>query len=368
MNNIRLTVLFCLFTSTNVACTPLRGNFVQYPEEEEKQLVSSAVTPKQAPLPRWAIVPPLSPGDRLLIDIEDGTGFSGRYEIGMDGALRLPQLPPLLLAGLSTEGAKREITKALVAANLFRANRIRVSVLVHEWSQAQVYVSGAVFNPGMVTINALSSEQRELKNNVLAGDYPAERMLSTALRAAGGVHPGAAVERIVVTRANKSVIVNYSGLLAGLPIPMIPLMSGDSISVPDSGTFNRNLVKRSKITPPGIRVFLSPSDAGTLIDKDAYSLPYGSRLLNAAISAKCAGGFNNTNAARHVVLVRAHPITGATQALRRPVNKLIRNAHSDDINPHLMPHDSVVCFDSAVSNLREIARTLSAILLPFELL
>lgn len=368
MSCIRLTALFCLITFANSACTPLRGNVVQYPIEESTSLVPSVVALKQEALPRWAVVPPLSPGDRLMIDIEDGNGFSGRYEIGMDGALRLPQLPPLLVAGLSTDGAKKEITEALVNANIFRKNRIRVNVLVHEWSQAQVYVSGAVFNPGMVTINALSSEQRALKNNILAGDYPVERMLSTALRAAGGVHPGAALDRIVVTRANKSVLVNYSGLLDGHRIPMIPLMSGDSIAVPDSGTFNRNLVRRSKITPPGIRVFLSPSDAGTLIDKDAYSLPYGSRLLNAAVSAKCTGGFNNTNAARYVVLVRALPITGATQTLKRPVNKLLRNAQSDDINPHLMPHDSVVCFDSAVSNLREIAKTLSAILLPFELL
>ena len=256
----------------------------------------------------------------------------------------------------------------------FKAGRVHVSARVHEWSHAQVFVSGAVFNPGMVSINVRNSEERALKNNLSSGDHSSERMLNAALRSAGGVRPDAAIDRIQVIRENRTINVDLSRVMTGHSIPMLPLMNGDRIVVPSNDTLDPGLIKVSSITPPGIRVFLSnltvpaAGNAESAIGKEASSLPYGSRLLTAAVSANCVGGANLTNASRYVVLVRNDPFTGQEQVFQRPINKLLRNAHENEINPHMMPNDSVACYDSGVTNIRDIARATLEILAPYKLL
>jgi polysaccharide export outer membrane protein len=338
-------------------------------------VVSDAAAPVALSKPhRWAQIPPLSPGDRLQIDIEDGETFSGRYEVDMDGTLQLPHLPALQVAGEDTAHAERAISNALVAAELFKAHLIRVSVRVHEWAHAQVHVSGAVFNPGMVSVNVRSAEERALKSHLASGDFASERMLAAALRSAGGVRPDAAVGDIRLIRNGKTRLVSYAGLAQGHAVAQIPLMSGDTIVVPSSGRFDPELVVPSAITPPGIRVFLSnltvpaTGNAISAVSKDASSLPYGSRLLTAAVSANCVGGVNSTSASRHAVLVRTDPLTGREEVLDRAIHDLLQTPHQDVINPFVMPNDSIACYDSGVTNLRDLARTLYEILLPLKIL
>lgn len=325
-------------------------------------------------IPRWSENPPLSPGDRLQIHIVDGEGFNGRYELGMDGTLQLPHLPALAVAGGDARHAEAQIRTALVAADLFKPHRVRVSVRVHEWSHVQVHVSGAVFDPGMVTINVRNPEERALKDNLASGDFPSERMLAAALRAAGGIRPDAAVDQIRLIRNGRLRQLDYSGLLQGRRTLQVPLMSGDTIVVPGSGSYDAALVAPSAITPPGIRVFLSnltvpaAGNALSAISKQSSSLPYGSRLLTATFSANCVGGVNSTNAARHVLLVRTNPLSGQQETIEQPISALLQAPYRHDLNPLLMPNDSIACYDSGVTSLRDIARTLADILLPFTLL
>ncbi|MFT5176815.1 MAG: polysaccharide export outer membrane protein, partial [Gammaproteobacteria bacterium] len=245
---------------------------------------------------------------------------------------------------------------------------------VHEWSHVQVHVSGAVFAPGMVSVNGRSPEERALKANLTAGDFPSGRMLAAALREAGGIRPDAAIERIELIRNGKSVRVSYAGLMQGQAIAAVPLMSGDRVVVPSSGRIDPDLVALSAITPPGVRVFLSnltvsaDGNAAPAVSKDASSLPYGSRLLSATFSANCVGGVNATSAARYAVLVRTDPISGRQETLERPIHALLQAPHHNDLNPLLMPNDAIACYDSGVTNLRDIARTVFDLLLPLTLL
>jgi hypothetical protein len=39
-----------------------------------------------------------------------------------------------------------------------------------------------------------------------------------------------------------------------------------------------------------------------------------------------------------------------------------------NINPYLMPNDAVACYDSDITNYRDIAKTLVDLILPFKLL
>lgn len=335
---------------------------------------AEALRLKAKPVPRWAHTPLLSPGDRLQIDIVDGDSFNGRYEVDVDGALKLPYLPPLPVAGIDVAELEKHLSSTLVKAEYFKPDRIRVSARVHEWSHVQVHVSGEVFNPGRVTINARNAEERALKQHLANGDFPSERLLDAALRAAGGVRPGAAVDRIQLLRGGRRLELDLRGLLDGHTSPQVPLASGDVIHVPGSGRFDPDLLALSPITPPGIRVFLSNltlpafSNAASAAGKHATSLPYGSRLLTAAVSANCVGGIRDTNAARYVVLVRNQESPGLEQVIERPVEDLIETPWDEAINPPLQPNDSISCFDSNVTSLRDLMRTFYEILLPFSLL
>jgi hypothetical protein len=51
---------------------------------------------------------PLSPGDRLNIFIREGQGFSGLYEINLDGTLNIPYLHPLYVSGFSLRVIRRK--------------------------------------------------------------------------------------------------------------------------------------------------------------------------------------------------------------------------------------------------------------------
>ncbi|MGL6343765.1 MAG: polysaccharide biosynthesis/export family protein, partial [Waterburya sp.] len=86
------------------------------------------------------------------------------------------------------------------------------------------------------------------------------------------------------------------------------------------------------------------------------------------ISVNCAGGTEVTNAHRHAVLVRVNRLTGETTHVDRSVEDLLRDSHNDKDNPFLMPKDGVACYDSTVTNIRDIFKTLSDILNPFNLL
>lgn len=367
------------------ACTPLHlAERVRPSQPGERPAVAgrSAEIPRQVPadhdartsLPAWAVAPPLSPGDRLQVDVRDGDGFSGRYEIDVDGMLRLPYLAPLAAAGRTPAGLEHDLAEALVRQDFFRRGRVGVSIRVREWAHAQVNVQGAVFNPGLVSVNVRSPEERALKSDMASGDFPAERMLHTALRSAGGVRPDARIERVRLTRQGKTLEIDYSGLLDGNPVVQVPLMAGDTIEVQASGSFDPALVKPSVITPPGIRVFLSnltvpaTGNAASANGKDSSSLPYGTRLLTGAISANCVGGTNLTNASRHIVLVRHDPIGDQEPALSRSVNTLLAQTQDATVNPWLMPNDSISCYDSGITNLRDIARTVIEILSPASLL
>jgi polysaccharide export outer membrane protein len=342
--------------------------------KRQENLITAQIMQQSANLPRWSqLRPPLSPGDRLQVNIQNGETFSGVYEIDIDGAVNIPYLPSLHVAGYDVKEVERMIRTALVDAKQFHASRVWVSVLVQQWAAVQVHVSGAVFNSGIVTINVRDAEERTQKSTQYSGDFPLERLLPAALRSAGGVRPDAAIDKISLIRNGKPRLIDYTGIIDGVPIDPIPLMTGDTIIVPSSGTFDNDLIVPSVITTPGIRVFLSNltvparGNAISAIGKDATNLPYGSRFLAALTSSNCIGGTDSTNASRHALLVRSNPLTGKQEVVDRSINELFRNPDQSHINVFLMPNDSIGCYDSGVTNIRDIADTIVDILVPFTL-
>lgn len=353
---------------------PHTGEFVNV--NSALRAVSSRSTRATQPLQKslWAPQrPPLSPGDRLQVNVTDGDEFSGIFDLDLDGTLNLPYLPGLQAAGNSSAWVQDKIARALVTAGYFRNGLVQVSVKVQQWSPVQVNVSGAVFQPGLVTINVRKPEEKAQKSLQRTGDFPTDRLMPAALRAAGGVRPDADVTSILLVRNGIAQEVNLSGVFFGAHSDALPMMAGDRLIVPSTGQYDETLVRPTAITPPGIRIFISnltipaTDNSKSAVSGEATKIPYGTRLLTALISGNCVGGTNMTNSGRYGVLVTHNPLSGQSEVIERPIEDLLRRPEDTQLNPLMMPNDGIACYDSGVSNVRDIARTLADIVLPFRI-
>ncbi|MGB8700747.1 MAG: polysaccharide biosynthesis/export family protein [Thermosynechococcaceae cyanobacterium] len=316
---------------------------------------------------------PLSSGDRIRIDIPEGTEFSGIYEVGLDGDIQIPYLSPLTVAGLEPKQVQENVWNALVKAGLFQPTFLKVSLKVLDWGEVHVLVSGAVFSPGQVLINTRSQGDKSNPPVQISGDYPPPRFLTAAIRTAGGVTPDADIRTIRLIRNGRESIYDLSGIFTGEPVRDIPLIENDQIIVPSTGRYQNELVRPTLITTVGVKIFMSnltipaPSNSASGIGSESTSFPYGSRFSQAVVSANCAGGTKATNAHRRALLVRTDRLTGKTWYLERPVEELLRDSN-DVNNPYLMSNDALVCYDSTVINIRDVAASVGGVLSPFSLI
>lgn len=307
---------------------------------------------------------PLSPGDRVKVTIPEGEEFSGIFEVSLEGNLEIPYLTPLPAVGLEPEQVEENLKTVLIDGAFFQPSFLQVSLKVVQWGPVEVFVSGATFLPGRVFINEVSPGERTQPPVPVAGQYPINRYLASAIRDAGGVKPTADIKNIQLIRDRKTRIIDLSGLFTGESFVDIPLIAGDRIIVPDSGKMHNELVRPSPITPVGVKVFLSnltvpaTGNAVSGIGRDATSFPYGSRFSHAVTAANCAGGTRGTNAERKAILVTTEHLTGKTNYLQRHVNDLLTNSTSDVNNPFLQANDIVACYDSRVVQFRDIIQTI----------
>jgi hypothetical protein len=63
-------------------------------------------------------------------------------------------------------------------------------------------------------------------------------------------------------------------------------------------------------------------------------------------------------------LITRNPKTQETEVIQRSIEQLVRSADRDSINPYLMPDDAIACYDSTMSEFREVLNLLQAAVLP----
>jgi polysaccharide export outer membrane protein len=121
-------------------------------------------------------------------------------------------------------------------------------------------------------------------------------------------------------------------------------------------------MRPSQVTPPGIRIFMSNLTVPVANNSEQHQadVPYGTRLLEAAISANCVGGTVLTNGARRIAYVSSQAQTSQVKEYR--VNDLLANPNDMAGNPFMMPNDAIACFDSEVVNIRDATRALTEML------
>lgn len=316
----------------------------------------------------------LSTGDKLNIEILNGEEFSSEVEVNADGYIYLPFLTPIKAQGTNFIQLKQSIQRLLIDDEYMLEGTIRISITPLRWAPIEITVSGAVFEPGLHLINRKSDTELKDDSNRHSGDQASERSIPAALRASGGVSPDADLKNILVTRDQQTITLDISGVLNGNPVPHLTLMANDHIHVTQKDFFNDELARPSQITAPGIRVFISnltqpaSSNAQSAVDTDATRFPYGTRLLTGAIGGNCVGGAQSTNASRHIMLITKNPLTKQVDVVERSIDSLIAHSWHPHMNPILLPGDGIACYDSGVTNIREIARTLTEIIVPATLL
>jgi polysaccharide export outer membrane protein len=384
-NNAKLSLLASCTLVAGCASMPSPGNLPLSRYQPEQRLDGATPLPCTAPP-----APPevsgltqvtahsmtrtpdlLGPGDRVTLTVSGDTDvLTGTYVIGSDGRLFIGDEVDIAAAGRSGVTVGQDVRASLLSARLVRDIPGNVRLTVSEAAGVQVSVSGAVFEPGLVRAGERSAEARATTvNNRASGDFNAGRSLATALRAAGGIRPDAAAGEVYLIRGESYAMLDVTPAIAG-GVPADPqLASGDRIVVPSAGCFQARLVRPSSVTAPGVRVYLSnlsrpaASNSASAIGRDSTSFPYGARLLEALVSANCVGG-SAMNAARRAILISRNPINGQSVVIQRSVEDLVRNADRDAFNPHLMPGDSMACYDSGAMTFTDAVGVLGNLLGP----
>ena len=303
---------------------------------------------------------PLGPGDRLEVSIlGDADRITGTYVIDSDGTLALRGLPPVEAAGTTIAALTQTLRNQLVNAGMVRplSNAVRVAMI--ENAGVSVSVDGAVFEPGAVRVGERNPEARiGLKEGKVSGDDNVSRTITTAIRASGGVRPDADVQRVYLIRGGTYAEFDMSGFVHGWASRDVSLASGDRLIVPSRKCFDPELVRPTPLTAPGIRVFMSNltrsamNNAGAAIGHQTTSLPYGTRFLQGLVAANCVGG-SFMESDRRAILISRNRMNGQSIVVERDIEKLVRNANRDALNPFLMPGDAIACYDSRWTNFRE---------------
>ena len=298
----------------------------------------------------------LSIGDLLQISVIDDETFTGQFEVSQDGSLKLPHLPPIRANGNSAKYLERRIAKNLMEKG-FYVTKPNVSVRVVDFASARVFVSGAVFEPGTISIGAVSSTDRDAQRQAAPGGTADGRRLSRALQSSGGIRPDADLSNIKIIRGGKTINIDARPAMEGKYYQDIILLSGDRVEVASRGCFQDKLVKPAALTRPGIKIIATnqtKTTGGTPIGKDKRELRYGTRLSQAVTSINCVGGAKLTNARRSAILITRNPITQEPFIFETNVEDLIRNQNRDYADPFIMPGDALACYDSTSVDAFEI--------------
>ncbi len=315
--------------------------------------VADGPTPRAAPTP-------LSIGDVLEVSINDSDAFSAVVEIAPDGSIDLPYLAPISAANHEPNELENIIAHRLVKGGFFKRGFAVVTVEQKHAGIRRVAVSGAVFNPGVFAVNQKGADAVTSLQLDATSDGDTIATVADALQQAAGIRPDADIANIILVRNGARRVLNMTGAFTGELMENPVILSGDEIIVPSRGCFQEKLARTSAVTAPGVRIFMSnltrPAfhNSASSIDNESSNFPYGTRLLQAVVSANCVGGAHVTNANRYVVYITRDWYTDRTIVVERPIEALVRRADRDNFNPYLQEGDALACYDSAVTNAREV--------------
>lgn len=208
------SLLFCFATSAAVV------DDMQHAAVVSEAIETNTVKPTQFPEVALQAAPAddenqaaLQPGDILYLSFPGEAEFNRDFEIDAEGNISLPELGPFRVANDRLSVAGEKIRKLL---QLRFKNVERLSVELRQ-RNLLIQVLGYVKTPGAVSISASSNVQ-------------------SAIQQAGGLLPGAQLDKLQIQRPNgERITFNYKHYLdSGDPASLPVLRSLDTVFVPAS--------------------------------------------------------------------------------------------------------------------------------------
>ncbi|WP_028118051.1 SLBB domain-containing protein [Ferrimonas senticii] len=202
----------------------------------------------------------LQPGDQLLIVMPGETAFDKPFQLDNQGKIRLPEIGRVQLAGQTLSQAKTAVKLALSSVYL---NLDQFDLELRQ-RQLLIRVLGYVNNPSEVVL-------------------PLDGNVQMAIEAAGGLKPGAQLDKMQLRRGQQQQLFNFKAYLdSGDPSRLPQLQSGDQLFVPASpltGNVEVNFDARSLIAggdagddDEAITLFGEVRNPGTFSYKDGMGL------------------------------------------------------------------------------------------------
>lgn len=100
----------------------------------------------------------LGPDDELFIDVSGYSEVSYKLAVSPDGYIRLPQVGPVTVSGLTIEQARRKITKSLSSIyGTISTGETSVNITLGNIRSIKVTVLGEVTHPGTYTLPSLAT-------------------------------------------------------------------------------------------------------------------------------------------------------------------------------------------------------------------
>ncbi len=264
--------------------------------------------------------------------------LSFQAQISPEGNIVVPQVGLLSLQGLSLEEAQEKIRLSLSKVEV---DPMLVVSLVSP-RPVQITITGEVFRPGIY------------------GVASATPRVADALLTAGGSTMSADLRQIKVRRKliDGSVISQNIDLYAVLQndgsLPSLRLQDGDAIVVPrrEVGTddsYDRNLVARSSLAVPQIRVRVLNYAAGGIVTQ---ALPNGSTFVDAL------GGINlDTANLRDIALVRFDPERGRAVTQKLDAKKALAGDAAQNVA--LQDNDVIVVGRNLIAKITNVLGTIT---------
>ncbi|OCQ94785.1 sugar ABC transporter substrate-binding protein [Nostoc sp. MBR 210] len=264
--------------------------------------------------------------------------LSFQAQISPEGNIVVPQVGILSIQGLSLAEAQEKIRLSL--SRVMVDPMISVSLL--STRPVQITISGEVFRPGIYSVSSATPR------------------VADALLIAGGSTMSADLRQVQVRRTlmDGSVISQnidlYAALQNGASVPNLRLQDGDAVIIPrrevgnDDG-YDRNLIARSSLAVPQIRVRLLNYAAGGLVTQ---TLPNGSTFVDAL------GGINlDTANLRDIALIRFDPERGRAITQRLDAKKALSGDISQNVP--LQDNDVIVVGRNLITRITNIFSTIT---------
>ncbi|BAT52051.1 unknown protein [Nostoc sp. NIES-3756] len=263
---------------------------------------------------------------------------SFQAQVNAEGNVIVPQVGVVSVQGLSLEEAQEKIRLSL---SKILVDPLLVVTLASP-RPVQVSISGEVFRPGIYNLN------------------PSLPRIGEALLVAGGSTIAADLRQVQVRRklVDGSTISQNVDLYAALQndgsIPSLRLQDGDSLVIPrrEIGTedgYDRNLVARSTLATPQIRVRVLNYAAGGLVTQ---TLPNGSTFVDAL------GGINlDTANVRNIALVRFDSERGKAVTQRLDGKKALEGDASQNVP--LQDNDVIVVGRNLIGRITNFLSTIT---------